>query len=77
MSFTARGTGSFQARERLYEIPEAGDPGFVLRVHPRGRNVWMYRHRIDGRLCRLNLGVYRDDDRGVSLAEAVVGCQID
>ncbi len=70
MSFTARGIRSFQPRERLYEIPEAGNPGFVLRVHPTGRKVWMYRYRIDGRLRRLSLGVYRDDDRGVSLAEA-------
>ena len=30
----------------------------------------MYRYRIDGRLRRINLGVYRDDRRGVSLAEA-------
>ncbi len=50
--------------------PRLEIPGFVLRVHPTGRKVWMYRYRIDGRLRRLNLGVYRDDDRGVSLAEA-------
>ena len=70
MSFTARGIRSLQARERPYEIPETGSPGFVLRIHPTGRKVWMYRYRFEGRLRRLNLGVYRDDNRGVSLADA-------
>ena len=32
--------------------------------------MWVYRYRIDGRLRRINLGVYREDRDGVSLAEA-------
>ncbi len=70
MSFTAQAIRAFQAGTRPYEVPETGNPGFVLRVHPTGRKVWIYRYRIDGRLRRLSLGVYRDDNRGVSLAEA-------
>ena len=70
MSFTAQGIQSFQPRARPYEIPETGNPGFVLRVHPTGRKVWVYRYRINGRLRRITLGVYREDRHGVSLAEA-------
>jgi integrase len=70
MSFAAQGIRSFQPRASPYEIPETGNPGFVLRVHPTARKVWVYRYRINGRLRRLTLGVYREDRRGVSLAEA-------
>ena len=57
-----RGIRFFQARERLYEIPEVGNPGYLVRVHPTGRKVWMYRYRMDLRPRRLSLSLYRDDD---------------
>ena len=53
MTFTAQGVRSFQARESAYEVPEEGNPGFVPRVHPTGRKVWLYRFRIAGRLRRI------------------------
>jgi len=45
-------------RAKVYELTCAGLPGFVLRVLPTGKKVFVVRHRMHGQDCRVRLGLW-------------------
>lgn len=45
-------------RAKTYELTCSGLPGFLLRVLPTGKKVFLVRHRIDGRDHRTRLGLW-------------------
>src|SRR5688572_16121843 len=44
-------------REKMYEVTCAAMPGFVVRVLPTGKKVFLVRHRVDGRWRREKIGL--------------------
>ena len=45
-------------RAKVYELTCAGLPGFVLRILPTGKKVFVVRHRMHGQDCRVRLGLW-------------------
>jgi hypothetical protein len=44
-------------REKMYEVTCAAMPGFVVRVLPTGKKVFLVRHQVDGQWRREKIGV--------------------
>lgn len=68
MALTDSSIRKARPRDSNYELADKGGAhGLVLRITPRGRKTFVYRYRTpDGRMKRLQLGVYPD----MSLADA-------
>ena len=45
-------------RAKVYELTCTGLPGFVLRVLPTGKKVFVVRHRVDGQDRRVRIGLW-------------------
>jgi hypothetical protein len=44
-------------RDKMYEVTCAAMPGFVVRVLPTGKKVFLVRHQIDGQWRREKIGL--------------------
>jgi hypothetical protein len=44
-------------REKMYEVTCAAMPGFVVRVLPTGKKVFLVRHQVDGQWRREKIGL--------------------
>jgi integrase len=54
-----------KAQQREVEVMDSGNPGFGVRVSPKGRKTFIYRFRLNGKLQRMALGQYP----GISLQD--------
>jgi hypothetical protein len=44
-------------RDKMYEVTCAAMPGFVVRVLPTGKKVFLVRHQVDGQWRREKIGL--------------------
>lgn len=68
MVFTDKFIKSLKAEEKKFYKREKD--GFTIRVMPSGVKTWLYVYTFEGKRKEMNLGQYRDDGAGVSLADA-------
>ncbi len=71
--FTDRYIVTLKPKAQRFEVPEPTRSGLAIRVAPSGRKSWAYRYHFEGRVRRLQLGVYPAvslSDARVALAEA-------
>lgn len=45
-------------QQREVEVMDSGNPGFGVRISPKGRKTFIYRFRLNGKLQRMALGQY-------------------